>query len=149
MFTRWFVAAIHLLAFAAGLGSITVRARAFFRVGSDASAVPMILVADNIWGISAGVSLGTGLWRLFALEKGVDYYTSQHAFWAKMAVFIGVLALELWPMVTLIGWRVAQARGKALNLTYTRLFAWISVIEAAAVVLILLAATAMARGFGG
>ena len=109
--------------------------------------------ADAMWGISFVLWLGTGLWRLFAeTEKGIIYYMTNHAFFAKMGFLILILALELWPMITLIRWRMAHARGEPadaiVNVDAARRIAVISHIEAMLVVLMVFAAVAMARGYG-
>jgi putative membrane protein len=49
-------------------------------------------------------------------------------------------------MITLIKWRIAQARGAAIDASRAKLFARISHIEALLVMLMVVAATGMARG---
>ena len=69
-----------------------------------------MLAADNVWGIAALIWLGTGLMRAFGgLEKGTAYYLASPAFALKMALFLGILVLEAWPMFTLIRWRMGRA----------------------------------------
>ncbi|MNF08184.1 hypothetical protein D3C80_2085420 [compost metagenome] len=63
-----------------------------------------------------------------------------------MTLFVLILLLEIAPMVTLIKWRMAQARGAAINTGRAALFARISHIEALLVLLMVVAATGMARG---
>jgi putative membrane protein len=69
-------------------------------------------------------------------------------FHAKMGLFVAVLLLEAWPMVTLIRWRIAKARGAAIDTTPMGTFVWINHLETAAILLMPLAAVAMARGVG-
>ena len=53
--------------------------------------------------------LVTGVWRPIAgTEKSTAYYLSNYAFNAKMGMFIAILALEAWPMMTLIRWRMGK-----------------------------------------
>jgi putative membrane protein len=151
MTLRWLLAAAHLLALGIGLGAVWARARALRAVarGGDAAAVGRTLVADTWWGVAAVIWIGTGLWRLFAgTDKPPTYYYGNHVFWTRMALLVAVLALELAPMVGLIRWRTALGRGEAPDLGLARRWARISQVQAALVILMLLAATAMARGLG-
>ncbi|MNR51995.1 hypothetical protein D3C85_1717650 [compost metagenome] len=79
-------------------------------------------------------------------EKGTDYYLHQPLFHLKMTLFVLILLLEVAPMVTLIKWRVALARGAAIDTGRAKLFARISHVEALLMLLMVVAATGMARG---
>jgi putative membrane protein len=59
-----------------------------------------------------------------------------------------ILLLELRPMITLIRWRTQLARGEQPDARGAAGFARISFLQAGLVVLMVLAATGMARGFG-
>ena len=147
-FLRWFVAAAHLLGLGLGLGAIWSRSRAL-KDPSNPGSIQRAIFADTLWGIAALLWISTGLARAFAgLEKGSDYYLSSNAFWVKMILLGLVLALEIWPMITLIRWRIRLGRGQAIDTRHARYFAQISVIQAVLVVAMVFAATAMARGLG-
>ena len=93
--------------------------------------------------------IGTGLWRLLAgLEKGTGYYLQNQIFLTKMALLVLVLLLELRPMITLIKWRAALSRGQTPDTRAAASLARISFIQAGLIVLMVFAATAMARGVG-
>src|SRR5688572_25288646 len=113
MFLRWLIASVHLLGLGLALGSVWMRSRALAgRVDSDA--LKRALAADNVRGLSAVILIGTGLYRAFGgIEKGTAYYLHNHWFFAKMGFLILILALEIWPMVTLIRWRIRDSRGMA------------------------------------
>ena len=145
---RWLLAAIHLLGFGIGLGSIWGRALAL-RAPLDAVGIRRVLAADNWWGVSAILLIGTGLVRAFGgFEKGALYYTHNHYFWTKMGMLVSILLLEIMPMITFIKWRVRLARNETIDATKAAAFATTSFIQAMLIVLMLLAATAMARGYG-
>jgi putative membrane protein len=147
MLVHWFLAAIHLLAFALGFWAVLSRGTAFRRLAKGVGDARSVLSADNLWGISAVVLLVTGGMRAFGgYEKGTDYYLHQPLFHLKMTLFVLILLLEVAPMVTLIKWRIAQARGAAINTGRVTLFARISHVEALLVLLMVIAATGMARG---
>jgi putative membrane protein len=148
MLIRWLFAALHLLGLGIALGSIWARARAF-RGPLDVAGLRRLFYADNWWGISALVLISTGLVRVLAgLEKGMDYYLQNHVFWGKMALLLGILGLEVWPMVTLVRWRSQVARGAIPDTRLAGRFAGISYAQAGLLVGMVLAATAMARGIG-
>ena len=137
-------AGVHILTLAVGFAAVVARGRAFAR--RDLSAA---FEADNWWGLAAVLWLVTGLARAFGgLDKGTAYYLANSMFHAKMGLFVAVLLLEAWPMVTLIRWRIAKARGAAIDTTPMGTFVWINHLETAAVLLMPLAAVAMARGVG-
>lgn len=115
----------------------------------DGTALRRVFYADNWWGVAALVWIATGLARAFGgFEKGTFYYVHNSLFWTKMALLLGILALELQPMIALIGWRRAAARGQAPDTRRASRFARTSFIQAILVILMVLAATAMARGYG-
>lgn len=147
MLTHWLLAAVHLLAFALGFWAVLVRGTSFRRLAVGAGEARSVLIADNLWGISALILLVTGGMRAFGgYEKGTDYYLHQPLFHLKMTVFVLILLLEVAPMVTLIKWRVALARGAAIDSGRATLFARISHVEALLLLLMVVAATGMARG---
>ena len=147
MLVHWFLAAIHLLALALGFWAVLTRGTAFRRLASGTGEARNVLVADNFWGISALILLITGGMRAFGgYEKGTDYYLHQPLFHLKMTLFVLVLLLEIVPMVTLIKWRIALARGFAIDSARAKLFARICHVEALLVLLMVVAATGMARG---
>jgi putative membrane protein len=146
--TRWLLAAIHLLALGIGLGAVWARGRAL-RSDLTGSGLQRVFRADNVWGAAAFLWVTTGLWRLLAgLEKDTAYYMQNHVFWTKMGLFILLLGLEVRPMVTLIRWRRAAAVGAPIDTSAARSLATISTVQAWVVVLMVFAATAMARGIG-
>lgn len=146
------LAALHLLALGLGMGAVLTRGNALLEPVS-AGSLRRALRADVLWGIAAALWLVTGLWRLFgSLEKPVDYYVHNHFFFMKMGCFALIVALEIWPMLVLMRWRRALQRSKLMKdvvvPTTARRIAMISHTEALLVVLMVIAATAMARGFG-
>jgi len=105
------LAVLHLLALGIGLGAIFARARNAHRIGQSPDALGRTFFADNFWGAAAALWIATGLWRALAgTEKTPSYYWHNHVFLAKMGLLALVLALEVWPMMTLIRWRLAAGR---------------------------------------
>ena len=148
MVIRWLLAALHLLALGVGLGAVWARGRAL-QGTLDASGLRRVFYADNWWGMAALVWIGTGVIRAFGgFEKGSFYYLHNHFFWMKMALLAVILALEIGPVINLIKWRARVARGESPDTRAAGRMARISFIQAGLVVLMVMAATGMARGFG-
>lgn len=144
---RLLLAAVHLLALGIGLGAVWTRGRALRGI-VDNAALRRAFAADAWWGTAAVLWLGTGLARLFAqTEKTLDYYLANPLFHIKMGLFLLLLLLEVWPMITLIRWRRAMGRNQTATHAPARLLSRISMIEAVLVVIIVFVAAAMARGY--
>jgi putative membrane protein len=146
------LAALHLIALGLGLGAVLTRGTALREV-PDPRSLQRALRADMLWGIAAALWIVTGLLRyLTGMEKGADYYNSNYLFLVKMALLGLVLALEIWPMMTLTRWRLGLKRGvtpaAVVVPASARRISIISHIEALVVVLMVFAAVAMARGYG-
>ena len=144
---RWLLASLHLIALGIGLGAVWGRSRALRGV-LDTSAVQRVLTADIWWGVAALIWLVTGLWRLFAgTEKPLSFYMTSHWFLAKMVLFVLIVLLEIWPAVTFARWRVGRGRGEMPDTRSAGSLATVSVVQTVLVLLIVGAATAMARGY--
>ncbi|HXQ28582.1 MAG TPA: DUF2214 family protein [Gemmatimonadales bacterium] len=145
---RWLFAALHLLGLGIGLGSVWARGRALSGT-LDPPGLQRVFYADNWWAVAAVLWVVTGALRAFAgFEKGTSYYLHNHFFLGKMALLVLILALEVRPMTTLIRWRRVSARGERPDTTNARALARVSFLQAWLVVGMVLAATAMARGYG-
>jgi putative membrane protein len=149
---RVVLAALHLLALGLGLGAVLTRGNAL-REPVSGNSLQRALRADALWGIAAALWVVTGLWRLLGqVEKPLAYYLQNGYFLSKMGLFLGILALEIWPMWVMIRWRRSSQRSalaKDVVVPATaRRIAMISHTEALLVVLMVFAAAAMSRGFG-
>ena len=147
MTLRWLLAAVHLIALGVGMGAVFARGLALRKPETKGS-LDRAFLADSYWGLSAILWIGTGLWRLFGeYEKTLGYYLDSSMFWVKMGLLAGILLLELWPMVVLIQWRFAVRAKETIDLSPAPKIARISYLQTAILVVMVLAATAMARGF--
>src|SRR5262249_21009565 len=109
-----------------------------------------ILRFDMIYGIAAGALVAIGLMRVHFFEKGAAYYYHSATFIAKMALFIAVGLISIYPTVAYLRWRpelklekipvVPPATLRKLRLAVHA--------ELTCIVLILLMAAMMARGVG-
>ena len=139
---------MHLLALGIGLGAVWVRGRGL-KLALDTERLRSVFRADSLWGAAAALWIATGVWRLLAgLEKPTGYYLGNHVFLTKMALLLLILILEISPMVTLIRWRRLVGLGQPIDTAPARRMATVSFLQAGLIVLMVLAATAMARGIG-
>lgn len=134
------------------MAAIDARARAMRRLGSP-PALRDAFIADSWWGVSALLWIGTGLMRwLMGTEKPAEFYNSNHIFYAKMGLLVLVLVLEIWPMMTLIRWRIAKAKGTlpAVEdmMPVGRRISTISTVQGFLLIGMVVSAVLMARGFG-
>jgi putative membrane protein len=108
-----------------------------------------VLVADNVWGLSALLLIITGSIRAFGgFEKGASFYLQEPLFHVKMGALVLILLLEIAPMIALIRWRIALRKGAPLRLGRAHQFAAIGSVQLALLVVMMFAATGMARGVG-
>jgi len=143
---RWLVASAHLLGLAIGVGAVFVRGRTL-QAARFASDLRWTFFADNLWGVSGLVLVGTGLWRAFGgLEKGTAYYLDQPLFLVKMGLVALVLLLEIAPMAALLRWRMALRRSESPDLSRAPRLARASYAQLVLLFLIVFLATAVARG---
>ena len=109
-----------------------------------------LLALDFTVGISAAIVLIAGVLRVLFFEKGLDFYLHNHAFLAKMGLFVAVGLISIMPTRKFLSWRNAIARGEApaIDSESVRAIRRIVHLELAGVVLILLCAALMAKGLG-
>ena len=109
-----------------------------------------MLYADSWWGISALILVTTGLIRAFAgFEKGATYYLHNHLFLGKLGLLLVIVALEIAPMIAFIRWRKRLGSRNLPETPGAERFAAISTVQAMLLLLMVIAATGMARGYGG
>lgn len=105
---------------------------------------------DAVYGASAALLLIVGLLRVFHFEKGAAYYFANGFFIAKLALFMGVGLLSLYPTVQFARWRRAFAGGHMRIVDDPKLGVVQRIVhwELAGLVFIILCAALMARGIG-
>ncbi|RKU01592.1 DUF2214 domain-containing protein [Burkholderia sp. Nafp2/4-1b] len=151
MIVRWLLAAVHLMAFGVAFAAIASRNRALRRVIASAQAADLhgVFKADAVWGVSALVLIATGLTRAFGgFEKGAAYYLHEPLFHVKMTALVLILLLEIVPMLGLIRWRIAARKQQMPDLARARTYVRIGHWQALLVMVIVFAASGMARGIG-
>lgn len=109
-----------------------------------------LLVTDLVAGASAGVVIVVGLLRVFFFEKGAAYYFHSVPFLAKLALFVLVALLSIYPTREFLSWRKNLRQGQAPVVDERKRKTIRSLLHAelALVALLVLNAALMARGIG-
>lgn len=139
------LSAIHVLTLALGLGAVFMRGRSLARPLDDVE-WRRLLAADTAWGLAAALWIASGLARVFYGGKEPTFYWHNGFFWAKLAMFAAVFALELTPMLTFMRVRVAMRNGAALPRFPVAVYRRINSAEIALVIAMVFTAAFMARG---
>ncbi len=142
----------HIWAFGLGLGAVFMRGYFLKQIRANPTAVGQnlsrVFIADNLWGLAFVLWLATGLTRAFAgFEKGSEFYLQSTSFWVKMGLLLLILVLEIFPMITLIQWRVRRASPDfAISPTVLTKLIRLNTAETHTTLLIPIVAALMARG---
>jgi putative membrane protein len=107
-----------------------------------------VLRMDTVYGIAALVLLVAGFVRVFHTEKGSAYYFDSGAFLLKLALFIVVGLLSIYPTLKFLGWRKALREGRVPDFdpATRRRVRMLIHIELTLLFVIMLMAIMMARG---
>ena len=109
-----------------------------------------LLRTDNLYGASAGVVLVVGLLRVAYFEKGPAYYWHDVFFLLKFAAFLIAALISIYPTAIFLSWNSALKTGTVPDISAdrTRRVRLCLMLELTAILVILLCAPLMARGFG-
>ncbi len=124
--------------------------RKLLKVGPNREEAIAMVLTDIVYGLAALTLLITGILRVIYFGNGSEFYTQNPLFWTKVALFLSVGALSLYPTVTYILWAIPLRRGELPEVKenlVTRLGVIIN-IELIGFSLIPLLATFMSRGVG-
>jgi putative membrane protein len=116
----------------------------------NAKTAMRILLADAVYGISAGTVVVVGLLRVFYFEKGAGYYFHSAPFLLKISLVVAVGLLSVVPTREILSWRgpMRQGQAPAVDERKHKLLLQIIHLEFMLVAGILLCAALMARGVG-
>jgi putative membrane protein len=109
-----------------------------------------LLRVDAAYGIAALLLLVVGFVRVFYTEKGAAYYFHSGSFIAKLALFLIVGLLSIYPTIQFMSWRKALAHGRVppLGAAVQRMLRMLVHLELTLLFVIMLCAAMMARGIG-
>jgi len=123
---------------------------ALFKTPLTLSQARRLQATDLIFGAAAGVLLVVGLLRVVYFEKGPAYYFADVFFLVKLAAFIAAGLISIYPTVLYLSWGRAIRAGTAPQPSpaQVRRARMCLMLELTAILVILLCAALMARGFG-
>lgn len=143
------LSAAHFLALLVMVGAIAAEGFVM-RLAPSASVLRLLARIDIFYGASAGVLLAAGAGRVFFGLKDASFYLHSHAFWGKIAVFLIIGLISIWPTVKFLNWGTAlrkdgsflppEAEWKTVRRIVTS--------ESHLLVLVVIFAVLMARGIG-
>lgn len=138
----------HLCAFA--LTACLLIEFVTYRKGLTVEEARRIQRVDLWYGVSSGLLIAIGLLRVFYFEKGSNFYFHNYFYWIKMALFVVVGLLSVYPTIRYIKWNPVLAENRSPEIPdgefrNIRLLLW---LELTGIGLILFAAPMMARGLG-
>ncbi len=143
------VAYAHYLSFMLCFGALVFE-RIRIKVEPNRGEAIAMVIADVIYGLAGIVLLLSGILRVRYFGQGGDFYTHNPVFWIKIAVFILVGLLSLYPTITYILWAIPLSKGDlpTVNTNLVSRLRTIINIELVGFAFIPLLATFMARGVG-
>ena len=114
------VIVINYLALAMGLAALIMRGRALkVQIPGEHSIeiLKNVLKTNNIWNLAALLWIFTGV-ILFGrkLDEGIDWYLAN--FWIRLnaGLFLGILIVELKPLISINIWRIGWLKNKGLKI---------------------------------
>ena len=138
----------HVAAFML-VGSLAIE-HSLIRLKLDRHVAQKLQRADIIFGICAGIILVVGLIRVFHFEKGASYYFHSIPFMIKIALFILMGLLSIYPTIQFISWRshIRNNQDPVVPDHKITLIQRIIKYELAIAILMMLCAAMAARGVG-
>jgi len=138
----------HVAAFTA-VAALAVEV-ALFKPPLSLAQAQRLVRTDAIYGVSAGTVLVVGLLRVAYFEKGPAYYWHDAFFLLKFSAFLAAALISIYPTAIFFSWGQTLKAGTApaISADRTRRVRLCLMLELTAILLILLCAALMARGFG-
>jgi putative membrane protein len=123
---------------------------ALFKPPLSATQARRLLRTDMIFGAAAGVVLVAGLLRVTYFEKGPAYYWHDVFFLIKFGAFLLAAVASIYPTMTFLSWNRGLKAGIAPEVPASQIrhVRMCLMLELTAILIILLCAALMARGFG-
>jgi putative membrane protein len=149
MYSSAVMAFLHHVAAFTVVAALAVEV-ALFKPPLSLAQAQRLLRTDNIYGAAAGAVLVVGLLRVAYFEKGPGYYWHDVFFVLKFAAFLVAALISIYPTIIFQSWKKVLKAGTAPEISAgrTRSVRMCLMLELTAIVIILLCAALMARGFG-
>ena len=149
MYSSALMAFLHHVAAFATVSALAVEV-ALFKPPLSLQQARRLQRTDNIFGAAAGAVLVIGMLRVAYFEKGPAYYWHDTFFIAKFTAFLIAALVSIYPTVVFLAWSRSLKAGIAPEISPERVRSvrLCLMLELALILVILLCAALMARGFG-
>ena len=149
MYSSALMAFLHHVAAFATVSALAVEV-ALFKPPLSLQQARRLQRTDNIFGAAAGAVLVVGMLRVAYFEKGPAYYWHDTFFIAKFTAFLIAALVSIYPTVVFLAWSRSLKAGIAPEISPERVRSvrLCLMLELALILVILLCAALMARGFG-
>ncbi len=149
VFKSALVAYVHYLCIILCFGSLLFE-RLRLKDNLNRSEAISIILADIIYGLAGVMIIITGILRVRYYGQGAEFYTHNPLFWIKVASYIVVGLLSLYPTITYVLWAIPLSKNQLPTITNQMVsrFQLIINVELIGFSVIPLMASLMARGFG-
>ena len=143
------IASVHYISFMVCFGTLVFERLRVKPNPNRVEALSMI-IADVVYGLAGLTLLISGILRVKYFGQGVEFYTHNPIFWIKIALFICVGLLSLYPTSTYIRWAIPLQKGDLPEVSQNLVnrLGLIINIELFGFASIPIFATFMARGIG-
>ena len=149
MYSSALMAFLHHVAAFATVSALAVEV-ALFKPPLSLQQARRLQRTDNIFGAAAGAVLVIGMLRVAYFEKGPSYYWHDTFFIAKFTAFLIAALISIYPTVVFLAWSRSLKTGIAPEISPERVRSvrLCLMLELTLILVILLCAALMARGFG-
>jgi len=149
MYSSALMAFLHHVAAFTVVAALAVEV-ALFKPPLSLTQAQRLVRTDTIFGASAAILLAVGMLRVWYFEKGPAYYWHDAFFLIKFGAFLVAALISVYPTVTFLSWNRGLKAGVAPEIPAgrTRSVRMCLMLELTAILVILLCAALMARGFG-
>jgi putative membrane protein len=149
LYSSALMAFLHHLAAFTVVASLAVEV-ALFRPPLSLLQARRLQGTDRLFGAAATLVLVVGMLRVAFFEKGPAYYWHDTFFLMKFGAFVLATLISIYPTITFFSWNRSLKAGMAPEVPAERArrVRLCLMLELAAILVILLCAALMARGFG-
>jgi putative membrane protein len=143
------IAALHFLG-AFGVAAMLCSEWITFNRAPTVAEARRLQRCDTWYGLFATVVVAAGALRVIYFEKGGHFYFSNPVFLVKIALFLAVGLLSIYPTVLFLSWRKATRANQAPTMTDKQFNLTLKILRLEVVLLIgiILSASLMAKGIG-
>ena len=143
------VAYLHYISFMFCFAALVLE-RKLLKVDPNREEAISMVITDVVYGIAALILLISGILRVLYFGEGSSFYTQNPLFWVKVATFLLVGVLSLYPTITYILWAIPLRKGQLPNVKKELVLrlSLILNVEIVGFAIIPFLATLMARGVG-